>query len=153
VKVRVADVIATWFGCGLSPVAPGTVGSLGALPLYYVVHRAGGGWAVLGAAVAVGIVGTWAADDFACRVGEKDPQRVVVDEVAGVLIALACAGHELRSLVAAFVLFRLLDMFKPWPIRPLERLPGGFGIMLDDVAAGAFAGIAVIVLRMTGALP
>jgi phosphatidylglycerophosphatase A len=152
-RLRAADVIAMWFGCGLSPIAPGTVGALGALPLYYAARAIAGSFGVLGAAVIVGVVGTWAADDFARRANEKDPQRVVVDEVCGVLIALAFSGRECRSLVIAFVLFRLLDMFKPWPIRALERLPGGLGIMLDDVAAGVLAALVVALLRLRGALP
>jgi phosphatidylglycerophosphatase A len=152
-RLRAADVIATWFGCGLSPIAPGTAGALGALPLYYAARALAGSVGVLGAAVVVGVVGTWAADDFARRANEKDPQRVVVDEVCGVLIALAFSGRDLRSIAVAFVLFRLLDMFKPWPIRALERLPGGLGIMLDDVAAGVLAAAFVALLRLGGALP
>jgi phosphatidylglycerophosphatase A len=153
VRGRAADVIATWFGCGLSPIAPGTVGAVGALPLFYGARAALGSAGVLGAAALVGVVGTWAAGEFARRVDEKDPQRVVVDEVCGVLIALAFSGHDVRALTTAFVLFRLLDMWKPWPIGLLERMPGGLGIMLDDVAAGALAGIVVAVLRLSGILP
>jgi phosphatidylglycerophosphatase A len=152
-RARAADIIATWFGCGLSPIAPGTVGALGALPLFCGARAAFGSAGVLGAAALVGVIGTWAAGEFARRVDEEDPQRVVVDEVCGVLIALAFSGPDVRSLATAFVLFRLLDMWKPWPVGALERVPGGLGIMLDDVAAGALAGIAVAMLRLSGMLP
>ncbi|MEO8178296.1 MAG: phosphatidylglycerophosphatase A [Deltaproteobacteria bacterium] len=137
----VATSVATWFGCGLSPVAPGTVGSLGALPLHLLLREAPS--AVHAAAVAfVLAAGTWAAQRYASERGEKDPQRVVIDEVAGALLALGCVRHEplwLQGL--AFLLFRLFDIWKPGLIRRAEHLqPTGVGIMADDVLAGLCAG-------------
>lgn len=137
----VARWLATWFGCGLSPRAPGTVGSLGAVPLHLLlalappaVHAA--------AAVAIAALGVWAAQQYALGCGQRDPQRVVIDEVAGTVIAMGLVRHAPLSVqCAALVAFRLFDIFKPWPIRRLEHLePPGVGIMFDDLLAGVFAG-------------
>jgi phosphatidylglycerophosphatase A len=137
-----ARVVSTWFGCGLSPVAPGTVGSVGALPLFFGLQALGpvGYW--LGVGV-VTLGGTWAAQRTAEELGEKDPQSVVVDEVAGVLIALGLAARGgFWACCFAFVLFRLLDIKKPGAIDSAQRLkPYGVGIMADDVLAGLIAGV------------
>ncbi len=149
---RVARVLATWFGCGLSPVAPGTVGTLGALPLWFVI-RGGGAWAVLAAAVVVTAAGVWASSVVARVSGLKDPQIVVIDEVAGVLFALAGAPTTTSGIVSAVVLFRVFDMTKPFPARRAEKLPGGWGIVVDDVVAGVQAALVVRGLAMLGVLP
>jgi phosphatidylglycerophosphatase A len=133
-----AKVIATAFGSGYSPWAPGTAGSLVGLALF--VPLASRAWPVqLAAALAVTLVGVIASSRVATLVGKKDPGLVVVDEVAGQWITLI--GLPLTPLVAlfGFLLFRAMDIVKPWPARDLERLPGGWGIMFDDVAAGIFA--------------
>jgi len=143
---RVAWVLATWFGCGLSPVWPGTVGTLAALPVYFAVrgHGVGG---VLAAALLLTVFGIWAAGIVADGSRMHDPQIVVVDEVAGVLVALAAAGPSLASVAAAVVFFRLFDVTKPFPARAAERLPRGWGIVVDDVVAGVWAALAVLGLR------
>jgi phosphatidylglycerophosphatase A len=137
-----ARVVATWFGCGLSPVAPGTVGTVGALPLAYGLHQLGpiAFWA--GTAL-VTLGGTWAAQRTSEELGEKDPQSVVVDEVAGALIALGLAvPGGFWACTFALVLFRLLDIKKPGTIDAAQRLkPPGVGIMADDVLAGLVAGL------------
>jgi phosphatidylglycerophosphatase A len=138
----VASLIGTWFGCGLSPRAPGTVGSLGTLPLHLLLCRAP--LALHAAAIAVTVVaGTWAAQRIADDRAESDPQRVVIDEVAGTLIALSMVRDRAWFIQAlAFVLFRVFDIWKPGPIRHAERLPpAGVGIMADDVLAGLCAGL------------
>jgi phosphatidylglycerophosphatase A len=150
-KARVAYILAIWFGCGLSPIAPGTVGSLGALPLYYAV-RSYGTVGVLGAALVTAVIGTWAAGIVADRLNAKDPQIVVVDEVTGVLITLAAAPPGVMGVVTAFALFRLFDMTKPFPARQAERLPGGFGIVVDDVVAGIQGAVVMLLLRELGGL-
>lgn len=141
---RLAWVLATWFGCGLSPVAPGTVGTLGALPLYLLV-RGGGPVALVAVAVAVTAIGIWASNAVVLDLGEKDPQRIVIDEVAGVLCALAAAPPTWAGVTLAVLLFRLFDITKPFPARRAERLPGGWGVMVDDLVAGAWA-VAVLAL-------
>ena len=150
-EALVAYPIALWFGCGLSPVAPGTVGTLGALPLYFAV-RSGGALAILATALVVTLVGIWAAGVVAHRRGSEDPQIVVVDEVAGVLVALAASGGTWPGIAAAVVLFRLFDITKPPPARAAERLHGGAGIVLDDIVAGAYAAGCVMALRALGGL-
>jgi phosphatidylglycerophosphatase A len=147
---RIAWTLATWFGSGLSPIAPGTAGSLGAIPLYVMVIR-GGRPSVAVAAVVTTAVGVWASTRVARRLERKDPQVVVIDEVAGMLVTmLPFDTFSLRGLLVGFVLFRLLDALKPWPIRKLERLPEGWGIVLDDIAAGAAAAVILVFLRSLG---
>jgi len=139
---RAAFVLATWFGFGLSKVAPGTCGSLGAVPLHYLLARLPIEQHVL-AIVLVTAVGTWAAHRVAIALRMDDPQLVVIDEVAGVLIAMAAVRNfGPVPAIAAFLLFRLFDITKPGPIRRAEHLPpAGFGIMADDVLAGVAAAI------------
>jgi phosphatidylglycerophosphatase A len=150
---RVAWTVATWFGCGLMPKAPGTMGTLGAVPLYLLAVR-GGPLGVAVAALGITAVGIWAASVVARELGTKDPQRVVVDEVAGMLITmLPMRALSWRAVAIGFVLFRLFDTTKPWPIRRLERLPGGWGIVLDDVGAGLLGAAVMVGLRAAGALP
>lgn len=150
---RVARTLATWFGCGLVPRAPGTAGSLGALPVYFLAFRLGGVWAVVGAAVLATLVGLWASDVVARETKLKDPQIVVIDEVAGMLISLIPATPHFATVAVAFVAFRVLDSTKPWPIAPLERFPGGVGIMMDDVGAGVVSALLVAALRHWNVLP
>lgn len=148
---KVGYALATWFGCGLSPIAPGTVGTLGALPLWLLV-RSGGPFAILATAVAVTVIGIWSGGVVARASRAKDPQIVVIDEVAGVLFTLAAAPVGIRGTAAAVVFFRIFDMTKPFPARHAERLPGGWGIVLDDVVAGIQAAAVVTVLARFGAL-
>jgi phosphatidylglycerophosphatase A len=137
----VAHVLATWFGCGHVPIAPGTAGTLGAVPLYLAL-RPYGHVAVAVAAAVLTAVGIWVADIVAKEEGLKDPQLVVIDEVAGVLVTLAVAPPTWGALAAGVVLFRIFDQTKPWPARTAERrLPGGWGIVLDDVAAGVWGAL------------
>jgi phosphatidylglycerophosphatase A len=145
VKKHVAFVIATWFGLGFSPIAPGTVGTLAALPLYYAL-RGFGPAGILGAALVLTLAGVWAAGIVAEHTGKDDPQIVVVDEVAGVLVALAFSRPTLAGVALAVVLFRIFDMTKPFPARDAERLPGGWGIVVDDLVAGVWAAVVAKVL-------
>ena len=137
---RLARVVATWFGCGRSPVAPGTMGTLGALPLYVALFATGGRLAVAAGALLVTVVGTWASERVVRARGASDPQDVVVDEAAGVLVALLPAGASWPAVVAGVLLFRLFDVTKPFPAGLAEaRVGGGLGVMLDDLVAGAWA--------------
>jgi len=138
---RAAFVFGTWFGCGESKVAPGTVGSIGAVPLHFLLTRLPLVWH-WAAVVAVSLLGIWASDRVARVLDVKDPQRVVIDEVAGTLIAMGMVRDlGLWTGVVALAAFRLLDITKPGPIGRAERAkPPGLGIMLDDLVAGALAG-------------
>lgn len=150
VKDFVAMAWATWFGCGLIPKAPGTWGSIGAVPLYLLVAGHGPLW-VVGAALTIALLGVPAATRVAVRSGGHDPQIVCVDEVAGVLLTLAPAPRTWLGVIIGVALFRLLDVWKPWPARLCERkLPGGWGIVFDDVVAGAWGAIAILLARALG---
>ena len=146
-RTRVAWLWATFFGAGYLRPGPGTYGSVAALLLWYAafyLHPATGFHRALGtltAALLVTATGIPAATRFARESGREDPGFVVIDEVAGQLFALVLARPNWRQALLALVLFRLLDITKPWPIRRLEALPEGAGIMLDDVAAGALAAV------------
>jgi phosphatidylglycerophosphatase A len=144
-KTLWAWTLGTFFGSGLLNPGPGTYGSILALLLWYEAAHALNpsplalaiGTAI--AAVAVTLVGIPAATIVARESGRKDPGHVVIDEAAGQLIALILAKPHWQQGVLALILFRIFDILKPPPIRQLERLPEGTGIMLDDVAAGIFA--------------
>ncbi len=144
-----AFLLATWFGCGYAPKGPGTAGSLGALiiaiALYYAAGAGRGTLLVLaGVLLAPGI---WSAGVVAKELNITDPHIVVIDEVIGQWITLAgAATFNWKSWLVAFVLFRLLDIWKPAPARQLERLPGGWGIVADDVMAGVYGALAIFVL-------
>ncbi len=148
----VAHVLAVWFGCGHVPRAPGTAGTLGAIPLYFLV-RSRGPHAIAAAAVIVTVIGVWASRRVCLRVERKDPQIVVIDEVAGVLIAWVAAPPTTIGWIAGLVLFRLFDHTKPWPARLAEqRLPVGFSVMFDDVVAGMWAAAVLVGARFAGLL-
>lgn len=139
-----ARLIATWFYCGYAPKAPGTAGSLAAVLIALLLHYYAGVGQLSFAIMAVVLfpAGVWAADVTAKQVGSKDPQLVVVDEVVGQWITLAGAATlNPYSWVLAFALFRIFDIWKPPPVRQLERLPGGVGIMADDVMAGIYGAL------------
>jgi phosphatidylglycerophosphatase A len=151
---RLATWLATCFGIGWIPIAPGTFASAAALPFGWALAMAG--WpAVAAGAVAATAIGIWASDKHARKVQVYDPSECVIDEVAGqwfalVPIPLMAHADHWRPYLAAFLLFRLFDIFKPWPISAGERLPGGLGVMMDDVLAGIAAAILVygmLVLR------
>jgi len=133
--------IATVGGIGHAPWASGTVASVAAVGVWYCWHPSA--WTQV---VVIGIVaatGVWAADRWAKRFGNDDPSQVVVDEVAGMWIALVGLPRSVIVAATALLLFRLLDIVKCPPMRQLERLPGGWGIMADDLAAGVIARIAL----------
>jgi phosphatidylglycerophosphatase A len=143
----VALTTATAFGAGYSPFAPGTAGSLVGVLLFWPLAGIGWPWQLV-ACLGVLVVGTPAASRVAILVGRKDPGLVVVDEVAGQFITLVGLPFTWPVVLAGFVLFRIMDVVKPWPARALEGLPGGWGIMADDVAAGVYAQLVLRVLLL-----
>ena len=140
-----AWAIGTFFGAGLLQPGPGTYGSIAAVLLWYaaahILHPTPAALAIGTAVTAIiaTLVGIPAATLVAHESGREDPGQVVIDEVAGQLIALIAIPADWRHAALSLLLFRLFDIFKPPPIRRLERLPSGTGIMLDDIAAGLFA--------------
>lgn len=139
-KTALARLLATWFGVGFTPIAPGTAGALAALPIHWAFVHAGVNVVELAFVLALCGVGVWAAETTRRAMAEQDPQVVVIDEVAGTMIALAAAQDDLIAQGIAFCAFRALDILKPWPIGRLERLShGGAAIMADDIMAGLLA--------------
>jgi len=144
-----AFLIGTWFGCGFAPVAPGTAGSLAAVLIAIALNFYGGygrGMLLLLTAILL-VPGIWAAGVVEKETNRPDPQIVVVDEVLGQWITLAgAATFNWKTWLAAFALFRFLDVWKPPPVRQLEKLHGGLGIVADDVMAGLYGALAIFVL-------
>lgn len=129
-------LIATFFGSGFSPIWPGTAGTLATVPLAYVLMRLGLVWLVA-VAVALFFLGTWAADRYCAATATHDSGHIVIDEVVGYLLSLVLVPLSGANLIVGFALFRLFDIWKPWPIRLVDRhVGGGFGVMADDVCAG-----------------
>jgi phosphatidylglycerophosphatase A len=138
---RLATLISTFFGIGAIPGAPGTVAAAVALPIGYALLLYGGAAALLIAALLASVIGVWASGAHAQAIAKEDPGSSVIDEVAGQLFALlpiAATGTQadLVPVLVAFFLFRLFDIFKPWPISAFENFDSGWGIMADDIASG-----------------
>lgn len=144
--------LATGFGAGLSPVAPGTAGTLVGLLLFWPM-TALSHTVQAGLIVVVSLVGVWGASLVARHEGRKDPGLAVVDEIVGMWIALFCVPWSLTTVVAAFFLFRAMDVVKPFPARQFESLPRGWGIVADDVMAGIYANLVLQLILRLGWLP
>ena len=141
------QLLATGFGAGLAPRAPGTVGTLVAIvPAWLLLDLPLGTRAAIVAALFV--VGIYICGESAKRLATHDHPSVVFDEIVGFLAAALAVGGSPAWLVPAFLLFRLFDIWKPWPIRDVDhRLAGGLGIMLDDLIAAAYAALGLLALR------
>ena len=138
--------LALGFGSGLAPVAPGTFGSLVGLAIALAMAPLGLAWNLVAVAVTVG-VGIWICGESARRLGVHDHPAIVWDEVAGMMITMLAVPDAWWGAPLAFVLFRLFDIAKPWPIREIDHgLGGGMGIMLDDVLAGLFAALGLTIV-------
>ncbi|WP_370283176.1 phosphatidylglycerophosphatase A [Pseudooceanicola sp.] len=155
--MRASHLVATFGGVGNIPTAPGTWGSLAALPAAWVLHAIGGAWLVVIAIPVAYLAGIWATRQEAAATGLHDPQHVVIDEVAGqwvallpVLIGADHAGVDVLALwpgwIAAFVGFRLFDIWKPGPVGWADRRDDAVGVMLDDIVAGVMAALLVVAL-------
>jgi phosphatidylglycerophosphatase A len=150
-KQQLATLLATFFYSGLSPVAPGTAGSLAAIIVGMVLFPWLSPILLLIAGIIIYVIGVWASNVCMEKTGSHDPGAIVIDEVAGIAIAMLVAFPYMNSdtilnaLISGsvvFVFFRFFDIIKPWPIGFIDRkVKGGHGVMLDDVLAGIFAGI------------
>jgi phosphatidylglycerophosphatase A len=131
--------LASWFGLGFLPKAPGTWGTLGALPLWWAMADLT--WAqYLTVTLTFISVSIWVSHEAEMIFGEHDVSHIVIDEVAGLLVAAFLVPFAWPEVMATFLLFRLFDITKPWPIRWLDRhIGGGVGVVVDDVVAGAAA--------------
>ena len=148
---RLADILATALGLGYVPYIPGTFASLVTAGAVAGLHRASDSAALLlGAGLALLLpLSIWASARVAHRVGRHDPSHVVIDEVVGQVFCLLWVPFSWTFLFMGFVAFRLFDILKPYPIRRVERLRGGMGIVCDDLIAGLYAGL---LLRLAYAL-
>ncbi len=155
--MRPSHLVATFGGVGDLPSAPGTWGSLAALPVAWLLHVTGGPWLMIGAIAVVFAAGVWATSREVEATGDHDPSHVVIDEVAGqwvallpVLIGAERVGADVLALwpgwIVAFVGFRAFDILKPGPVGWADRRGDTMGVMLDDVIAGVFAALLVVVL-------
>lgn len=133
-------LLATGLGSGLVPRAPGTVGSIVGLAIHGMLVRLPvvGYWASIAAVI---LVGSWAAGRAEVIFQREDDGRITVDEVAGMLVSLAWLPARLDVALAGFLMFRIFDIAKPFPVRRFERIGGGVGVMADDLMAGAYANL------------
>ena len=132
-------IAATWFGTGFAPVAPGTFGTLGAIPLYLVLSRLSLPLYLLTAA-AFTLFACWVAGHGEEIWEEHDSSRIVIDEVAGFLVTMSAVPASWQGVLVGFLMFRIFDILKPQPARWFDRsLKNGYGVVLDDVAAGVYA--------------
>ncbi len=145
-KRRLALILATVGGAGFFPIASGTFASALAIPLYYLLRNSNTWYVAV--TILCCVVGVWAANEAEAHLGEKDPHAVVIDEVAGYLISAAFLPMHVFYPIAAFFLFRLFDIWKPFPARQSQDLPGGWGIMVDDVIAGIYANLILQLCRL-----
>ena len=143
--------LATWFGAGLLPKAPGTWGTLASIPFAWAMHSFLGWQFLAVACFSIFCIGTWVANGYIEFHGREDPGPVVIDEVAGMWLTLTPAAYffpftpDFFTYVVAFILFRIADIYKPWPISWADkRIKGGFGIMIDDIIAGIFASLGLL---------
>lgn len=139
---RLAVALATVGGAGFFPFAPGTVGSAIGVVLYMATRHWPASWQI-GLLVGVTLVGVWASGVAATALKREDPGPVIIDEVAGQLVTLCLTGANLWGAIIGFFVFRLFDIIKPPPARQFEALPGGVGIVADDVMAGVYGWVVV----------
>jgi phosphatidylglycerophosphatase A len=141
-------LLATGFGVGYSPIAPGTLGTLLAIPVYYFLSN------ISSPIYEITLIGffflsVWISENAEIFFGKKDDQRIVIDEMMGFLITMLWVPKTMRFIIIGFFLFRFFDILKPFPIRNLEkRFKGGFGVVLDDVMAGVYANIVLQVIDL-----
>lgn len=139
--------LAFGFGSGLAKKAPGTFGTLAAIPLYLALVQTNI-WFYSAATILCSIVGIWLCGIAADKLGEHDFGGIVWDEIAGLLITLWFVAFSWQNLVLGFILFRIFDIIKPWPIKWIDqKVSGGLGIMLDDVLAGLIAGGILLIIN------
>ena len=138
---RLAIFVSSFCYVGFSPVAPGTAGSAAGLVLYWLLRRSGSAGLEAAAIVGLFAVGCWSATVAERQFGTDDPGQVVLDEVVGMLVTLAYLPFSWRVVVLGFVLFRVFDIFKPYPGSRAERLPAGLGVMADDAVVAVYANL------------
>jgi phosphatidylglycerophosphatase A len=145
---RFVILLATWWGVGFSPRAPGTAGTVAAIPLVLLLSLLPW-WAYLLCVLGIASLACWVAGEAELIFQEQDCQRIVIDEAVGFLVTMAALPPQWPYLLAGFLSFRAFDIIKPPPIRFLERkVRGGYGVVLDDVLAGVYAHICLRILAV-----
>lgn len=140
--IKVWIAIATFFGLGYSPIAPGTVGTLGGVAIYLLFHFMNLGWVTYSLFfILLCVLGVIASSHAETHFGVKDPPAVVIDEVLGFLVAMFLIPFSWKILVIGFIINRILDIYKPFPAKQTQNLPGGWGIVLDDLVTSAYTNI------------
>jgi phosphatidylglycerophosphatase A len=147
VRRWIAHTVATFFYLGYSPFAPGTAGTLGAIALFYLLSHVSSHVYIL-FSLGFTVVSIWASGEVVGIFGKTDPGQIVADEVCGYLVTMFLIPPSLRNIILGFFFFRFFDIVKPPPVRRVERLPGGFGIVIDDVFAGIYSNIILQVVIM-----
>jgi phosphatidylglycerophosphatase A len=136
--------IASACGAGYAPIVPGTFGTLAAVPLFYLIAIYGNRWILGLAAIVLFGIGVWVSTKAEILYGRKDPSKVVIDEVMGFLVAMLFLPFQVKYVLISFVVFRIMDIVKPWPAQQIQVLHGGWGIMLDDLFAGIYSGLVIL---------
>jgi len=144
-KISIAKIIATFFYVGLIPLGPGTFGTLAAIPLFYALSFTPL-YLYLAITVLIVLISVWASTVAEEIFNKTDPGQVVADEVCGFLVTMILVPPTISNIFLGFLLFRFFDITKPYPVRKFEILPGGWGIVIDDVAAGVYACITLHIL-------
>ncbi|MBL94913.1 MAG: phosphatidylglycerophosphatase A [Magnetovibrio sp.] len=145
-KLNVSTILSTWFGVGYIPIMPGTAGSLIALPIAWIIIESFGHAWFLALLLSVLLLGIIVSDQCRKRYKEKDPSRIVIDEVVGQWVSVLFIAPDILYYSFGFVLFRFFDILKPWPISWVDQhIENGLGIMLDDVLAGIFSLIILVI--------
>lgn len=148
-KVMIAYMLATGLYVGKIPKIPGTVGTLVALFPILIYWNRGGEYVLLNQisiTLAVFFIGIWASTVVVETFKEKDPEYIVIDEIAGYMVAMIGFPTNWKILLLAFVLFRIFDILKPPPIKYFEKLPSGLGVMADDIIAGIYTWLVMYIL-------
>lgn len=143
---KAATVVSTCGGIGYIPLAPGTIAAAAAVIFYGLVLHSMGSLEQIGIIVLAAVISAWLAQRIS-KPGVHDPNHIVSDEIVGTWVALFMVPASWEYLIGGFVLFRLFDIIKPFPIKRLERLPGGIGIVADDVLAGVYAAAILHIVR------
>lgn len=147
-KLKLSEIFASVFFIGKTPFAPGTAGSLAAFGIWYWIKPGLELHYLITITVVIFILGVITSSIIEREMNEEDPSRIVVDEWVGQWIAFWFIPYSLGYGIAAFCLFRLFDIWKPGPIRKLDKLANGWGVMMDDVAAGFASGIILLLYRI-----
>ena len=142
---KTALILSSWFGTGLIPRMPGTAGTLAAIPMVIVMNRLGQLFGAIFLIIFI-FAAVWSSGVTERLLGRDDPSEVVIDEVAGFMLTIYLLPLSWLSIALGFIMFRFFDILKPFPIKRLERIGGGTGMVLDDLVAGVYAGLSINIL-------